>query len=86
MLTKIKSITRDAVLNFATYEDISRNVNRRIRECDDGQRWQVFAYSKECGSSLVSSHIYYIDMSYGDMRFEIFSGGIKHTTHSILQN
>ncbi len=75
LLKKIIDITRVAILNFSSYKTISNYVNRNIQECENWRRWHVIAYSKGCGESLLNSDYYYIDMSYGDMRFEIFSGG-----------
>jgi hypothetical protein len=71
----IKNVTREAVLSLSTYDEISKNVNKKIRECKRPHRWHIIVYSKDCGESLCCYDAYYIDMSYGDMRFEIFTGG-----------
>jgi hypothetical protein len=60
------------VLDYSTFADISRVVNERICEYEDGI-WHVIVYAKGCGESLVRPDNRYLDLSSGEMRFEIYS-------------
>ncbi len=67
-------------MTYSTYEDISGKVNQKISEYEVKHIWHVIAYSKGCGESLIIDCLHYIDMSYGELRFEIYSSGTSRNS------
>jgi len=74
-LKTVINISRDVIKAYNTYDDIARQISRRIREVETKNKWHIIVYSTKCCDSYVDSERFYLDIYFGEMRLEIFSAG-----------